>query len=70
MIETGYLLSLLYFCKIFIRVHFLMGLMNLLRSAETTAGWLAALQHCHGFHMETEREETLCVTPQIVPFLT
>lgn len=53
--------------KTFVRIHFLMGLMNLLRSAETTAGWLAALQR---WPWISECEETLCVTPQIVPFLT
>lgn len=53
--------------KIFVRIHFLMGLMNLLRSAETTAGWLTALQRRPWI---SECEETLCVTPQIVPFLT
>lgn len=41
--------------KIFIRVHFLMELLNLprSRSPETTAGWRTVLQRWHRSHIET-----------------
>lgn len=51
--------------KIFIRIHSLMELLNLLRSRspETTAGWHTVLQCWHEFHIETEGGGT--VTPPL-----